>query len=251
MQAGEHELMARVEDRHWWYLGLRDLLGRLLPRALRVERPRVLDAGCGTGANLRFVRELLQPAYLGGFDSSATALELARAKVPGADLYVSDVCAPEIHAEALDLVLSLDVIYIPGAERARAGLERLAERLRPGGLFVFNLPAYRWLYSEHDVAIHTRQRFTAGDVCGLVGELGLGLELITYRLCLLFPLVVLARLPRLGRGRAGTARSDLQREPGARLNGALLAVLRAENAGVERGVRWPWGSSVFAIGRKR
>jgi SAM-dependent methyltransferase len=252
MEPGEHELMSRAEERHWWYLGLRELLARILAREVHVARPRVLDAGCGTGAHLRLLREVLQPTYLGGFDREPEALRLARPKAPGADLYLSDVCDPELHVDALDLVLSIDVIYVPGAERAYPGLLRMAERLDRGGLMVLHLPAYRWLYSEHDVAVHGTQRFTAREVGALLTGLGLQVELLTYRLCLLFPLVVLSRLPRLVRPREApaAARSDLHREPHPRVNGALLAALRAENAAILRGARLPFGSSVFAVARK-
>jgi hypothetical protein len=144
------------------------------------------------------------------------------------------------------------VVYVPGAARARPGLARLVERLEPGGLLVLHLPAYDWLYSEHDAAVHGSERYTAGRVRRLLEGLGLRVEQLSYRLCLLFPLVVLSRLPRLARPRpAGApARSDLQREPGAAANRALLAVLRAENAALLRRVRLPFGSSVFAVARK-
>lgn len=255
MNPGEHEVMARAEERHWWYQGLRDCLARvLLSSALRPpERPSVLDAGCGTGENLRFLRDLLEPGYLGGFDVAEEALAIARTKAAGADLYRSDVCDPAVHVEALDLVVSLDVIYVPGAERATPGLRRLVASLRPGGLLVLNLPAYAWLYSRHDVAVHGSQRFTAREVARLLGELGLAVEILSYRLCFLFPLVVAARL----RGMLGaspgdaTARSDLHRVPSAVVNRVLLGVLRFENRLIGRGVRLPFGSSVFAVGRKR
>jgi SAM-dependent methyltransferase len=254
MHPGEHELMARAEERHWWYLGLRDALRRCLAAIdpPLPPSPRVLDAGCGTGANLRFLGELLDPAYLAGFDASAEAVELARRKVPTAEVYVSDLCDPQLPAGPLDLVVSTDVLYIPGVERALGGLRRLAASLAPGGLLILNLPAYDWLYSEHDVAIHTRERYTARRVRMVLEGLGLRVDRLSYRLCLLFPAVVLARLPGMLRARPGdrSARSDLHAVPGKASNRLLFAVLRLENAWLARGVRLPWGSSVFAIGRK-
>jgi SAM-dependent methyltransferase len=254
MHPGEHEIMARVEARHWWYRGLRDAVGKSLTRkdlALPAG-PRILDAGCGTGENLKFLGELLRPAYLGGFDASPEAVALARGKAPGADVYTGDIRDPEIRVDRLDLIVSLDVIYIPGVERSLGGLRRLTATLSTGGLFVLNLPAYDWLYSEHDVAIHTSERYTASKVRALLETLGLRVERLSYRLCLLFPAVVLARLPSLLRARPGdaAARSDLHSVPGELTSRIMLSVLRAENAWVARGVRLPWGSSVFAIGRK-
>jgi SAM-dependent methyltransferase len=250
VEPGEYEAMSSAEERHWWYLGLRELLGALLPRAISVRAPRVLDAGCGTGSNLRLLRDTLRPSYLGGFDREPRALEHARRKAPEADIYESDLCAPELHVDALDLVLSIDVVYVPGIARARPGLVRLVDCLAPGGVMALHLPAYRWLSSEHDVAVHGTERYTAPELERLLSGLGLVIELLTYRLCPLLPLLVLSRLGRLGGGLGGGARSDLHREPGPRLNRALLGVLRVENAAIVRGARLPFGSSVLAIGRK-
>jgi SAM-dependent methyltransferase len=254
MHPGEVEVMARVEADHWWYRGLRDAAARCLarPDLSLPPAPRILDAGCGTGENLRSLFAPLRPSYLGGFDLSQAALAAAREKAPGADLYCSDICDPEIRADALDLVTSFDVVYIPGAERARPGLARLVSALRPGGLLMLNLPAYDWLYSEHDVAVHTSERYTARRVRGLLADLGLEVEVLSYRLCLLFPAIAASRLAHMGRARSRPeqARSDLHAPPGPALSAALLACLRLENRWIARGVRLPWGSSVFAIGRK-
>ena len=254
LNPGEYAVMSRVEDAHWWYRGLRDALvqtmrsrGPGLP-----ERPRILDAGCGTGRNLVCLRDEFNPSYLGGFDASFEALEFARKKVPEARLFAADICDPTLPEGDLDLVTSLDVIYIPGADRAQPGLRTLVDSLRSGGRFVLNLPAYNWLYSEHDAAIHTSERFTATGVRRLLEEIGLEVDCLTYRICFLFPVVAAARLPSLLRGRMqpGAARSDLHSVPGSSLNRILYGVLQLENGLIKNGMRLPFGSSVFAIGRK-
>lgn len=246
--------MAAVEREHWWYCGLRDLIARSLRRWMPGgARPlAALDAGCGTGENLRLLREVLDPQYLAGFDNSPLALEYAIQKAPQADIYLSDICRPELHVENLDVITCCDVIYIPGAEAAFEGLRQLVGALRPGGLFILNVPAFNWLKSRHDVAVHTTQRFRAGEVRQLFSRLGLQTELTTYRLCTLFPGIVLARLPsmiRRPKDRA-TARSDVSL-PSWGVNAVLRRLLCAENAVVTAGVRLPWGSSVFAVGRKQ
>jgi SAM-dependent methyltransferase len=254
MNPGEHAVMARVEERHWWYRALRDCLGRVLARSdLGVPaNPRILDAGCGTGANLRFLADRLAPAWLGGFDASDEALALARVKAGEARLWRSDLCDPELPAGELDLVTSFDVVNIPGRSRATPGLRRLVAALRPGGLLVLNLPAHRWLRSRHDVAVHSSERYVLGDVRALLAGLGLEPVILSHRLCLLLPLVAAARLPERLRppADAAQARSDLHRVPSEPVNRALFAALRPENALVARGVRLPFGSSIFAVGRK-
>jgi SAM-dependent methyltransferase len=245
--------MARVEERHWWYLGLRDALGRTLARLDLPSGPRILDAGCGTGANLAMLADRFRPSLLAGFDLAPEAIAIARAKAPSAELRVADITDPEPLPRELDLVVSLDVLSSPGLDRARRGLVALVGALRPGGLFAVNLPAYRWLYSAHDVAVHMTERYTLRGVRDAFGALGLVPERASYRLCLLFPLVVLGRLPSLVGGLPSqqAARSDLHRMPGPTLHRLLHGALRLENAWIARGGRWPWGSSVFAVFRKR
>jgi hypothetical protein len=101
------------------------------------------------------------------------------------------------------------------------------------------------------LAIGTRQRFTRPRARALLGEIGLQAVLVTYRVFLLFPVIVAARLPSMfGRHRRlHAARSDLAR-PLNRANHWLSAILRWENAAIVRGVRFPCGSSVFAVGRQ-
>jgi SAM-dependent methyltransferase len=251
MHPSEIESMSALESTHWWYCGLRDLLQRtlLMPRWRPSPGASVLDAGCGTGENLRLIERLLAPAYLGGFDLSPQAVSLSRTKAGRADLYLSDLRDPEIRAPRLDLILSCDALSIAGLADCRAGLVRMIERLRSGGLLVLHLPAYAWLFSSHDRAIETRDRVSTGQVGELLRTLGLTVELLTYRLFFLFPAVVCARLPSLLGGQRGSARSDLKQEP-FWLNAALFATLRAENRAIVQGTTFSWGSSVYAVGRR-
>ena len=47
-----------------------------------------------------------------------------------------------------------------------------------------------------------------------------------------------------------TTRSDLHDAPGALVNATFLPIVRFENTCMARGLRWPFGSSVFTVARK-
>src|SRR5262249_10527976 len=89
--------MHAVEDRMWWYRGLRALAGQLLRRALpqaasdgpasdgpASDGPAcvgpVLDAGCGTGGMLRALGASVSGCPTLGLEHDATAATLAAAK---------------------------------------------------------------------------------------------------------------------------------------------------------------------------
>ncbi len=253
MNPREFEMMASVEAEHWWYRGLRQILGQAIQRFGRSlpDQPRVLDAGCGTGENLRFLHGLLAPRYVGGFDPSPQAIAWAKKKVPEADVYASDVCQPELHCDSYDIVLSCDVLYIPGLAAAHAGMSSIVERMAPGGLLLVNVPAYNWLRSNHDLAIGTRQRFVGRDIRRFLVDIGLTPRLVTYRLCLLFPLVVASRLPSiLCPSKEATSVASALKPANRWTNQVLGQAMSVENRLLHAGLRMPWGSSVFAVGQK-
>src|SRR3569833_1527536 len=115
--------MAKRESSHWWYVGLRDLLARMVTSDwLELpERARVLDAGCGTGANLLALSDALSPSYLAGFDLSPFCVEHAQGVCPEADIYGGDLAAPVLHGDGFDLIVSCDVCSVVGFEASAYG----------------------------------------------------------------------------------------------------------------------------------
>jgi len=245
--------MARTEDDLWWYRGLRGSLTHLLDRYGKElsENPIVLDAGCGTGANLRCLSEHFKNAALSGFDINPTSLEYTRQKTPDLDIYQGDICNPDLHHDAYDLIISMDVIYMIGIKEALGGLKKMAGALKPKGLFITNTPALRWLYSEHDQAVHTNERSHTKDMRKLADDMGLEVLGISYRCFYLFPLIVLSRLPTMfGRHpEASKAVSDTAL-PNPVLNSIFHTIMKIENLGLAAGLRYPWGSSVMMVAQK-
>lgn len=244
--------MCAAEDRHWWYAGLQDLLAGLTTsrRFPLPPRPAVLDVGCGTGANLSLLRRCLNPGYLGGFDVRSACVTAGRKKCPQADVYCSDLSDPELHCPSYDLVTCLDVVSDVGLDGAHRGLRTIMQRLTPRGRVILHVPACRWLYGEHDRAVGTIQRFKRGEVMDLMQELGLTVDLLTYRVCWLMPLIVAARSWRRLTGNPNAAAtSDLERY-GSIDSQVWNSLLRCENGLTCRGFRWPIGSSLIAVAHR-
>jgi len=241
----EYQRMYEAEERQWWYAGMRALSLALLARPLaglaRAGRPStILDAGCGTGNNLRHLARFGRAV---GVDLSEEALVFCRSR--GVAAARAELLALPFPDGCFDCVTSLDVIYHRWVQDDAAAVREMARVLRPGGLLLLRVPALRPLWGAHDEAVHSRHRYRRGEVRRLLEGAGLKVLRATYANTVLLPLVAARRgLDRLT-GRRG---SDVGFLPGP-LEWAFRSVLEAEARFVKR-FSLPIGASVFALARK-
>ncbi len=231
MDSFEYQRMDAAEARLWWYRGLHARLAA----ALADVRGGVLDAGCGTGGFLSFLGAARPDFSLVGCEYDFFAASLARAK--GAAVTVGSVHALPFADGRFDAVVSADVLCHEGVEPAPA-LAEMRRVLRPGGVLVVNMPAYMWLFSEHDRRVKNVRRVSAGEMRGMLTAAGFGKNSVRYWNGFLLPLMILRR--KILAAKAG-AESDVAPINGV-LNAFFLGLLR-----VERALKMPAGGSVMAV----
>ena len=242
MERREYERLAAVEERGWWFQGLHaNLIRAWQDRGAPARDAVLLDAGCGTGGLLTRLAEAAPLARLYGLEFDPGAAETARDKSDAA-LIVGSVLAPPLAAQSCDAIFSADVLCHRGVEPADA-LAALAPCLKPRGLLLLNLPAYRWLFSGHDLAVDNVRRFGAGDVRGLLRAAGFIEIRVGYWNSLLFPLMVAQRLVNRG------AKSDVALLPPL-LERLFGSIVRCEMTLARGGLRLPFGGSILATAVK-
>jgi ubiquinone/menaquinone biosynthesis C-methylase UbiE len=242
MEADEYRKMAGVEDAMWYYRALHRNVGLALAQGAPADGARVLDAGCGTGGLLRRL-QLAQPGWqLEGVDFSPLACAFARERT-GLPVTEGSVTALPFADARFDAVASCDVVC--QVADPQAALREFHRVLRPGGIAVLTMPAYRWMHSYHDRAVGNLRRYSKAETGELFRRAGFRVERATYWNTLLFPLAVLQR--KLLQARAVS--SDVRLYP-APVESFCNAMNLIEHAWLRRGGVLPWGNSVLAIGRR-
>ena len=215
--------MATIEERHWWFVGKRDLVLRLLRRHGGLpSRPTILDAGCGTGQTVADLRGL---GTVFGADYDAQAVRFTRQR--GFRCVVQADCRfPPFGPEQFDVVVLLDTLeHVPDDVLA---LRRLAEVLKPDGRLVVTVPAHPWLFGSHDRALGHVRRYTRGRLRRVAGRAGLRVCHLTGYNTLLLPVVVAWRV--LGRlVRPHAEQSDVNVDIPGWANRLLTGLMHLEN----------------------
>ena len=210
-------------------------------RAQLAGSPRILDAGCGTGRNLMDF-QALGPAE--GVDLSKEAIEFCQRRglhgvreAPIEDLPYED--------GRFDLLFATDVIeHLPDDGPALTELRRVAA---PGASLIITVPAYSWLWSQHDTSWHHYRRYTRPRLRERVISHGWEPTVTSYFYSTMLPPVAAVRtLQRLRSN--GNDKSDLHLSPGA-LDKWLELPVRGEAKLIERGASLPAGVSLGMVCR--
>ena len=244
MEQHTYAIMDRVEDSHWWFVGRRAILESFLKgivRSLRsrIENPKILDVGCGTGANLEM---LSQFGSAEGVDVSDDALDFCRQK----GLTVQKGLAETLPYadETFDISTALDVIE--HLDDDVAGLREMHRVTRSGGYSLIFVPAFMWLWGVQDDISNHRIRYTKSQIVERIEKAGFRVERATYANFTFFA-------PILG-GRALMKLTGIKPESEnnvniSALNGLFGSIFSAERFWLKR-FGFPFGVSIVVVAKK-
>jgi len=225
MQTDQFQLHAEIENHHWWFCGRRRIVRQLLAEIAPPQTGRrVVDVGCGTGAN---IASLADAYACHGIDPSAEGIALARTRFPAVQFtcgLAPDAFGPK-EREA-DVMLAMDVMeHVPDDFLFASSL---LGPLKPGGHLVITVPADAALWSAHDEAFGHYRRYSRPRLERVWRNLPVTPLLVSHAMARLYPVVRAVRAWNRARGRAaGHAGTDFTMPPAA-LNAALERLFAGE-----------------------
>jgi 2-polyprenyl-3-methyl-5-hydroxy-6-metoxy-1,4-benzoquinol methylase len=182
-----------------------------------------------------------------GLDLSEAAVRRCHA-VGLSNTAVMDATHPQYANQSFDLLIASDVLeHIADEATALGNWLRI---LRPGGRLLVCVPAFMFLWSDHDVVNHHRRRYTRKMLRAALNTAGFAIDRAGYWNFSPFLPATTMRFIQRARLRPKPQKSGQLRPTASLVNTALYTLLKLENHLLASFCRFPCGLSSFAIARR-
>ena len=254
MQQHTYAIMDEVEGSHWWFVGRRSILESFLKsiesrlQAASREEPakagtqnaiRILDIGCGTGANLEMLSQFGEAE---GVDVSDDALEFCRQKGLNAQKGLAERLP--FDDGTFDLTTALDVVE--HLDDDVAGLREMHRVTKKGGFSLIFVPAYMFLWGVQDDVSNHRIRYTKKQIVDRLKTAGYTIERATYANWTFFAPILAGRTLMRVTGIKPESENNVNISA---LNGVFGKLFGAERFWLKN-LNFPFGVSIVIVARK-
>jgi len=242
----EYQKLYELETTYWWHVGRRYILETLIKKYAAPQQEnqtRILDVGCGTGENLRFLGEF---GEVKGIDNSPEAIRFSR-KRGFERVQLGRAEELPFPASTFDLITMLDLL-----EHLKDDSQALKEAyrvLKAGGSLLVTVPAWPSLWSEHDEALHHKRRYSKRDFTSRITEAGFVIKKLSFAITTLFPLIYTWRLFQKIFVKNKIPKTSYIILP-QWLNSTFIKLLQLEAAALNH-VNLPFGVSLVCVAQKK
>ncbi len=210
---------------------------------------QILEIGCGGGTFLRHWQQRHSQQRLVGIDLHPSALLQAQvfnqtATHDSIGLSRTDLTQLPFASNTFDALVAFDV-FDQVAVTLADGLSEAQRVLKPGGLLLLRVSAYRWLYGKHDIAFGTGRRYERHELRQSIEHVGLHLQRMTSANTLLASPIIAQRLLQ----NWGLLAFDEGIYTSPVINRLVAQALRIESALLHH-LDLPFGLSLYALARK-
>ncbi|MFA5808906.1 MAG: class I SAM-dependent methyltransferase [Thermoleophilia bacterium] len=238
--------MRDLEDDYWWHRGMRSIIKEQVVPTID-SGSRLLDVGCGTGANLLMLSEYCETA---GIDVHSEAVRYSQERGLK-NIVVGDGERLPFEDRSFTHALSCAVLQVIPDDQAC--INETFRVLSPGGVYMIIESTYPILWSKHDLSQGSVRRYSKKDLRTKLEKAGFKIGSFSYATKTVLPLIMATRLaskalrpPR--KLDPEQTRSDLFRLP-APINSVIYHIFEKERKNALFS-KLPFGLTIIALAQK-
>jgi len=239
----------KIQEKHWWYRVRNNLLDIIFKRILKFRQERnkyILDVGSGYGQTFR-VLEKFGIIYSVDSDKYCTDYQKNHYK----DVIVWNAEFPDKKSlnYTYDVVCMFD--FLEHVENPVKILEYSYKILKKGGFLLITVPAYQWMWTDHDIRAGHFKRYSRGCLISEARRAGFKSVYSTYFITLLFIFAVIVRKiinPIAGKGKNSLGLEFENTE--SLFNEILYHISNPETFMIGKKLLIPFGLSILGIFQK-
>jgi 2-polyprenyl-3-methyl-5-hydroxy-6-metoxy-1,4-benzoquinol methylase len=236
------------ERNHWWFLARANILRKVIRKYIPgIPALEILNTGIATGRTSEILAEF---GRVTSVESDAACCRFVKEALQ-MEVTEASVTSLPFSSNLFDMVCAWDVLeHVREHDVAVRELHRVT---KTDGWLVVTVPAYAWLWSQHDDVNHHYRRYTRSGIKKIIQDNGFRIEYFSgFNTILFLPIAAFRLATRPFRRKNSKPRSDFEipmLEKSGWTNKLFYFLFNLE-ARVMPAVRFPAGVSLMVVARK-
>ncbi|MEY4111278.1 MAG: hypothetical protein RLZZ46_1634 [Bacteroidota bacterium] len=235
-----------IERNHWWFRVRAEMLMQKAAILMSgKEQPKILNIGAATGHSSQLLNKL---GTVKSVEFDKDCFEFTK-NLPDIDIVNASITSLPFPDACFDLVCAFDVIeHVKDDELAWNEMYRVC---KPGGKIMLTVPAFMFLWSEHDIINHHERRYVKKQLLNVAAK-GNTLYCSYFNTILFLPIAAFRMLKNLffGKPLAENAKSDFSGSGNRLADKILYSIFSLEKPLIKAERSLPFGLSLILVKEK-
>lgn len=243
MKDTEIQKLADYEGENWWFVGRRKIVSDFIMKYSKMDHNlKILDAGSGTGKTTNYLKQIgdvygIERSFTGVMHCNKLRLKVVQGHLNHLPFTTN----------TFDIITMLDVLE--HIENDLEILQKLKPLLKPNGKLIITVPAYQYLWTEHDVALSHFRRYTVKTLENVLKKADFQISRTSYFFTILFPLIFLTKILLKIKKPKNDSQSHSQQFPEI-IDNFLQKIILFESKILKK-INFSFGASIICVAHKQ
>ena len=240
---------------NFWYNARSKIISDTIVHSFKLSsRIKFMEIGCGNGFVLKKLKSDHDKIDFHGCDVYVEALRYCRLNNPTVNLFQYNLFKNNLN-EKYDCIGLFDVLE--HIEQDETALRNINNLLSENGQLILTVPSNMKLWSNNDVVNKHKRRYLAGDLISKLNNNNFEVMYMNHFVCLLFPLLWIKALfqknkkVELSSLKTKQIAHLLNLKINPALNFIFKLIMNVEIMLIKTGIKFPFGSSIICVARKK